>query len=331
MPPPGGMDLDLATCSPWVDELGRFQVVGRLSGTPANSSRGSVGLARISYPDGEILDFIETEAVPTSRPCWLPGPLPRVLYVAGDGGLYRRLFDGARSKWPASDRDEIDNAGRSGQKRLDWRSPFPPGDVAMVLDFTWLRDARFGDILILVIKARMGPEPSDPVGDQLCWARLAETEDAVIDSGPISGLQDATSGRSLRAPSVGRTEDGGLFLAYLSTDRPAAGGWELHAVRLSFEGSGRARIVAGTDVRLAERCSTYLPPALAAGGECLWACQPTDADLGRLVLVALPRDHRGWLRLAGDHGIEPRRSSPRGDRLLPGRIIESGRSSTCRN
>lgn len=59
---------------------------------------GRCGLARISYPDGEILDQVSLEVVPLSSPCWLEGTSARVVFGAADGKLYRLAFESAIPK-----------------------------------------------------------------------------------------------------------------------------------------------------------------------------------------------------------------------------------------
>ena len=64
---------------------------------PELSLRTDIGLVRMSLPDGEILDrlILPDEALPMGAPSWIPGGPVSVIYVGGDGRIYR--VDFARS------------------------------------------------------------------------------------------------------------------------------------------------------------------------------------------------------------------------------------------
>ena len=122
--PPGGMLLEFGIASPWRDEAGRFQVVGRLTGGENRARAGYVGLARVSFPDGELLDLVATDVLPTSQPCWARGTRPRILFAAADGHLYQHDFDGEGHAIPGAERPH--GAQFEGPSRLAWHSPAPP-------------------------------------------------------------------------------------------------------------------------------------------------------------------------------------------------------------
>lgn len=90
--PLGGVPvLQAASISPWRDERGRSQVVSfRCQGI----NKGAIMLERASFPDGEVLDSIETEVFPSgSKVCWFPGTDARVLFIGGDKRLYQFAFE----------------------------------------------------------------------------------------------------------------------------------------------------------------------------------------------------------------------------------------------
>src|SRR5206468_569384 len=94
---PTGDRFDYASCSPWQDEEGQYQVVGRWSELSADGPSADVdefGLARYTLPSGRVLDRVPLDVVPASPPCWFPGFTARVLYAASDGLLYRLSFEG---------------------------------------------------------------------------------------------------------------------------------------------------------------------------------------------------------------------------------------------
>jgi hypothetical protein len=277
LPPPRGMLLESATCSPWRDEAGRFQVVGRLFGWASNPWPGSVGLARLSFPDGELLDFVATDVIPVSPPCWVRGSLPRVVFAGGDGHLYRYTFD----------EDERENEGPS---RLAWQVAEPPAADVFLMDPNWLSDTRFERVLLVVLRSRsLSVRDAIPAGDQLWWIELDEAGGAVIDAGPILDPSRLSDVRSLRSPVAGTTADGEISLALLAADRPRAGQWDLWTARLSFDPSGHPRPIEDLGTKLAGRCCTDLPPAFSAGGRCVRILQSGDDGHGHLVQAPLPR------------------------------------------
>jgi hypothetical protein len=278
LPPPGGMLLEFGVCSPWRDAEGRFQVAGRLSGE-------GVGLARVSFPDGDVLDFVQTGcALLTSRPCWLPGPRPKVLFGAGDGRIYQYAFDdeGATN----SDAERLTDPRLS---RIDWRPPDPSKAGVFLSDPSWLRGGWTDDLLVLVVASGAIPgRDASSSSNQLWWARLDEAGGAIVEAGVLIDSPSLSGGRYLRSPVSEKTAEGGGVLAYLCTDRPGTGHWELRTTRLSFDDSGRPQASATVGVKVAGRCFTELPPTLTTDGRRVWVLQAGDEGRGRVVQIPLP-------------------------------------------
>lgn len=276
MPPPNGMLLEFGVCSPWRDGTGRFQVAGRLSGE-------NTGLAQVSFPDGAVLDFVETGgALVASRPCWYPGTRPRVLYAAGDGCLYRCDF-----------RDETtglaSEAPDGRPSRIGWTAPSMPTPEAYLSDPCWPREPRFDRVLLVVVASRINLDGQPrPAHDRLWWVRLDEAGEAVIEAGPVFESPTVSGGGFLRSPVVATAADGGVVLAYLSTDRPREGRWELRAARLAFDHSGRLEAPTQPADRLSECCSTDLPPSFNADATEVTILQADPGGGRRLLHVSLP-------------------------------------------
>ena len=88
--------LEAASCSPWVDEKGRHQVIGRWSSRTKDgpmSMSTDFGLARYMFPSGQLLDHVSTDIVPVGAPSWFPGTRANILFAAGDGNLYKYAFE----------------------------------------------------------------------------------------------------------------------------------------------------------------------------------------------------------------------------------------------
>src|SRR5262249_4930527 len=140
--------LEYGACSPWRDDQGECQVVGRWMqrrrGDPKDCACDAFGLARYALPSGRVLNRVALDAVPTSHPCWFPDMSERVVYAAGDGCLHRLDFN-------AADQDGEDPAPRP----VTWRCP-PPGKKVVICDPVWPTDPRFGRRLVVSIQFREG-------------------------------------------------------------------------------------------------------------------------------------------------------------------------------
>src|SRR5271166_1593768 len=51
-------------------------------------------LARFRLPEGEVIDEVKLDVLPTGRVCWVPEYPGRIMFAAGDGQLYCHDFPG---------------------------------------------------------------------------------------------------------------------------------------------------------------------------------------------------------------------------------------------
>jgi len=120
---PEGDELHFAGASPWRDERGRWQVVGRVGSFFGDGER-QVGDRlhpdALRVPGGAVLDRVATERLPASAPCWEPGTSARVVFAAGDGQLYR----GSTSN-PPTRRGLTPCEGVRRPEPLSWAVPQP--------------------------------------------------------------------------------------------------------------------------------------------------------------------------------------------------------------
>lgn len=130
--------FEAASCSPWVDESGKRQVVGRWSSRSVEGPlmvSQAFGLGRYSYPDGELLNQVDSEIVPIGPPCWFPGTQARVLFSAGDGQLYRFAFEPMETTdYDMLNQDEpVDHQPTA----LTWGCPKPGRGDVFISDISW--------------------------------------------------------------------------------------------------------------------------------------------------------------------------------------------------
>lgn len=256
---PQGSRLECARAAPWRDERGRTQVVGLwFQREPEQGFEGDrvtqVGIARFSYPDGEPLDVIETEATPSGPPCWIPGTPARVLYAANDGALYRVDFelDGRRAgvgpepvklTWP-----ERPEALRGALIR----DPYQPVEPAL------------HDTLVVSLVRGVERDGHQTRASQLWWIRLNADRTTIVAAGPLLEAPLDAAAPLRRYPVVVSGGRGMRHLVWLER-RPPTSGWTLKAASLILdsEGSPRCEIDSSTD--LADGLAPMTPLAAAGG------------------------------------------------------------------
>ena len=286
-----GEGLDTASCSPWRDESGRAQIVGRwMKRTEAGGVE--VGIARASFPDGEILDRVATEVVPFGAPCWSPNTRAEVIYAATDGRLYRYAFespDADPARRSVLDRDER-------PVPLVWRCPVPGRGLINVTDPHRSTDPKLADLLFVSLRLVEDDRPNPKYSPaQLWWLRLGEDGRAVEGAGRLGTLESKGRRVDERCPAVGRLADGRFALSYLRQvdDRP----WELLVAPLRIDESERPVLDAERKRVLVERCVPS-PPVFAADGRSIGVIR-SDASLKTVEIPGVEIDRPKRRSLAG--------------------------------
>jgi hypothetical protein len=267
---PASQVIDEASFSPWRDDQGGREVVGRWahrSGSAENPLVDQVGLIRMSFPEGRVLDRVVTDCTPSSPPCWVPGARDTVLYAARDGRLVTLNFkpDPTLKVVPRPDRihwaPELGNLGR-----------------VIVGDPIWPTDLRFNGRLIVSLY-RFGTEPGDlfePSG--IWWLQLDGAMTTVVAAGRITPrppvLSDKVAQVSRVAPAIATTPDGTPLLAYLEQDVRTYQ-WRLSMSPITFDaadGAPVARQAIGIDLPLSARPDR---PVFSSDGRWLTLGLPT--------------------------------------------------------
>jgi len=275
----GGDALDYASLSPWRDDRGRAQAVGRWSGPlRVDSGAQESGLIRATFPDGEVLDRVATDLLPIGAPCWYPGTTARVLFAAGDGALYRFAFESGPDAGPG--RGERDERPR----RIGWRVETPGRRPVYIADPHWPSDARFGRLLFVALR-EIEPGGGRPrmTRTRLWWLRLDDDGGAIEGAGRLipPGAGPEAGDVEERFPTVGIGPDGRPILGYLRKVGDAP--WELHAVPIAADPAGRRPpVVVGPGTKLADCC---LPSAPALSTDGRWISAVTsDASRGAVLV-----------------------------------------------
>jgi hypothetical protein len=276
--PLDGQTLRHASVSPWLDESGRPQAIGRAVRRPDDPAPDLLALVRMTFPEGRVLDRIAVDVLPASPPCWWPDTGARVLFGGGDGRLYRFDFEPPDG-----------TAGADEQPRpLAWGCP-PPGRTVHLGSPCWPDDARFARTILVVISTYSADTPRRPMSTaRIWWLRLDDAGEAIVDAGPVFDPDAIPSDREVAGPSVGTTPGGGLVLAYyLSADRKA---WDLHLAELTVDDAGRPRVASGAGRRLAGECRPFIPAAFSGDGRWISAVQFDRDGRGMILRLDLAAD-----------------------------------------
>jgi hypothetical protein len=212
---PASDQVDCAVCSPWRDEEGESQVVGRwIHRQGPRQLVENIGLARYALPSGRILDRVPLDVVPVGHPCFFPGKAARVLFAAGNGRLYQYSFENEDGTTATRDEDD-----EHAPQPLAWRAGGLDERGTVVIDPVWPRDPRLGGRL-LVSLTHLEKHGDRPVfgPTQLWWLQIDRAGTQIEAAGQLVRRREVSAGISLdeeRLPNVAATADGSLVLAYL--------------------------------------------------------------------------------------------------------------------
>src|SRR3954447_2080437 len=215
--------LDYGSCSPWSDEGGQHHVVGRWKNQTCQGTHGlpsEFGLARYTFPEGRVIERIPLEVMPAGPPCWAPGLEPRILFVAGDGQIYRFSFDEQADLSPLGG----ERSDRPRPQPLAWHAPTPGIGPVYFKDRAWPTSPELGGRLVssLFYQVRLHGIAKF-VGPQLWWLRLNGEGTAIESAGRLNipRADDPVSDLDLeeRFPTFASASEGGSTIAYLTRER----------------------------------------------------------------------------------------------------------------
>jgi hypothetical protein len=257
---PSDERLDYSSQSPWRDDQGRSQVVGRWTRrSGASEGDSEFGMARVSFPDGEVIDRVPTNVVPLSSPCWYPGTRARVLFAGGDGQLYDYAFES-----PSLSGSDPSPAYES-PRQLRWTCDRPGGDGLFLSDPHWPTDPRLSRVVFVSLRFKTRSSGHSAFNfSEIWWLRLSEDGTAIEEAKRLLDPGPGSAGFEERCPTIGQSPDGTLALAYLRKDR--ARYWELRKVKISLEGTDRRPVASqGLGQKLADGCQPCAPAFLKDG------------------------------------------------------------------
>jgi hypothetical protein len=218
---PKGDWLLEASVAPWHDVRGESQVVGHWVHRHSQlwqQDHDDYGIARYTYPGGHVLNYLSTELVPGSPPCWFPDSSTRILFTAWNGGLYRLTFEE-----PGAPEAGVRGSVREPE-RLPWHAePLADRQVWMT-DPTWPADPQFGGRVFVALRHLItNPEGSKYGPLQIWWLRLGSDVTEIVDVGRATSPGSSSNSVDAagieveeRCPALFAGSGGTLLLAYLA-------------------------------------------------------------------------------------------------------------------
>ncbi len=325
---PDGDSLLFAQATPWRDDRGRSQVVGRWMGRDGRhgDARG-FGLARYSYPSGAVLDRIPVEVAPAAAPTWFPDLSARLIYAGTDGQLYRIAFEDEAGR-PAG-RDEV-----MRPVPLSWQCT-PPG-----VDRVHLEDPSFMTVpglrgRLVVALRRQADLPDGRVffPSEIWWLELNPRATAIVAAGRLTvpaGETDPLGGVEERMPSIAATPDGTPVLAYLSRPK-GRHDWQIRLAPVTTDPETRSPRAAAADSLLIAESSAAVAPTFSSDG--LWLNgvilpERSRAEAERFSVVeALQATGPARLARGQEPGPIPADPVAEGKRDDPRKVVRSPRQS----
>jgi hypothetical protein len=254
-------------------------VVGRWSqfrGKPDDLVVGYLGLARYSYPDGAVLDRVETEILPFRAPCWYPGTGARVLFAAGDGRLYRFSFENA-----AIGRD----TPMKRPEPISVRPGILPVERLYLTSPTWPTDPRLGGRLLVALTHLDELDANRMARSSIWWLQLNSAGNEVVEAARVTEPSDDLAELS---PAVGVAADGTLHLAYLA-QRQRVATWTLMVAPLHADPStGELATRAAETVELADGLGPETP-VFSPDARIITVQRPYWVDQPGVARVVVPR------------------------------------------
>lgn len=240
---PGGDRWEYMTTSPTVAEDGSMEAVGRFAsavGDAGSNPEGLVGLVRVRLPQGEVLERMDLQVMPTGRPAWDPLDAGHVVFPGASGGLYSYRFT------PGASADE---SPASAVEAVEWRCERPGGTKAFIIDPVWPRHRDFRKYLLVSMTpvrraGDLGPAP--PILPW--WIELDDAGEAIVAAGPLVAPGDPAASEvtgRLRQPTV--IEHDGAVRLYYARRGESLNEIRICAAELELDpATGRPRIRPGT-------------------------------------------------------------------------------------
>ncbi len=273
LPLPEDASWGFVTVSPWRDQEGNLEAVGRWSRLNASGEQAFCGLGLFSLADTTVVHSIDLDVLPTGKPCWVPGRPGDLIFPAGDGQLHRCHLTRDSESQPASPDERARSA--SGASRLAatravaWRCAVPGSGSVFISDPVWPCDKQLKKFMFvsLSVQARVdGTRRYEPPA--IWWLEMSERGDEILSAGPLTVADQSIE----RMPSVAAGPAGRITLAYLTRPHGETS-WRLRLAVLSLDGLTRKPVIAASPAPSEELADRLLPipPTFSSDGQSVFA------------------------------------------------------------
>src|SRR5262249_55721944 len=140
LPLPDDERWGCVSVSPWRDQDGNLEAVGRWNRLDPREGQAFCGLGLFRLSNPAVVDRIELDVLPTGTPCWIPDRPGDFLFPAGDGQLYRCHIARAVDVDDESRTRPRGHAGSGRVKRplpVVWRCAKPGSAGTFLSDPVW--------------------------------------------------------------------------------------------------------------------------------------------------------------------------------------------------
>jgi hypothetical protein len=287
--------------SPWYDAEGNTEAVCQSFGYPIIGAEQSCwGLARLRLPEGEVIDEVKLDLLPTGRACWVPDRPGRIVFAAGDGQLYSHDFPGWIPDPSETIADATASLNESSLSRVSWKGPPPlPGSV-FITDPFWpshLSLRRF--VFAIAIPQVQEPKRAFTETTELVWLLMSDDGAMVEASGVLDvptkkASEDCTVRKRFPIVELGR--DGTIRLVYLSRVRQDRR-FRLQVVPIEIDPeTGHPRMPARGIPRVLDEDCAPVPPLFSADGMSVYMVSRNN---GLIVKRQIQSDIPGKIHVAG--------------------------------
>ena len=279
--------------SPWRDQEGNEEAVGRWNRLTASGDQAFCGLGLFSLAEPTVVHRIELEVLPTGSPCWVPGRPGDVLFPAGDGQLHRCHLTRRRTV-QAGTLDQSGTTAGSARKAttraVTWRCAVPGSGNVFVSDPVWPAEEPLRKFLFVSLSLQRnheGKQRFDPPG--IWWLEMAEGGYEILTAGRLTdppNSSDPSRPVIERMPNVMVGPTGVLTIAYL-TRAERENSWRLCLAALSLDKATGKPVIAGMPAPADEVTGGPMPspPTFSSDGQAVFV--PTED--GRIKRYSLAR------------------------------------------
>ena len=226
LPLPDDANWGFVSVSPWRDQEGNLEAVGRWNRREPGGEGAFFGLGLFSLSDTSVVHSVDLNVLPTGKPCWIPGRPGDVLFPAADGRLHRCHLTrgGVAHEWTDDQEHTHASSARPFPSHpVTWRCTVPGSGRVFIADPVWPCEQQLRKFVFASLSRQSLDEGKPRNGTpQIWWLEMSERGDEILSAGRLTESSSATGDIEAlveRSPSVAVGPSRRLTLAYLTRAR----------------------------------------------------------------------------------------------------------------